>query len=65
MPGVTGTEVSVTGGSVRMPFLRFDRDRFLKGGPARAMGTRIPFAVDQEALKTRGVKMKLPRKLKG
>jgi uncharacterized protein len=65
MPGLTGTEVSVTGGSLRIPFLRFDRDRFLKGGPARAMGTRIPFAVNGEALKTRGVKMRLPRKLKG
>jgi predicted acyl esterase len=65
MPGVTQTEVSVTGGSVSMPFLRFDRKRTLKGGPAAAMGTRRPFPVDKDVLKTRGTKAKLPRKLKG
>ncbi|HYN37412.1 MAG TPA: CocE/NonD family hydrolase [Actinomycetota bacterium] len=65
MPGVTGTDVTVTGGDVTMPFLRYDRDNFLKGGPATAMSTRQPFAVDAEVLKTRGVKAKLPPKLKG
>lgn len=65
MPGVTGTDVNVTGGDVTMPFLRYDRDNFLKGGPATAMSTRQPFQVDAEVLKTRGVKAKLPPKLKG
>ena len=65
MPGMTHTEVPVTGGSVSLPFLRYDRDNFLKGGPAGAMSTRQPFPVEKSALKNRGVKAKLPRKLKG
>ena len=65
MPGVSGTDVTVSKGSVSMPFLRYDRDKFLKGGPAEAMTSRTPFAVEADVLKTRGVKAKLPPKLKG
>ena len=65
MPGVSGTDVTVSGGDVSIPFLRYDRDNFLKGGPSNAMATRKPFPVNAQVLKTRTVKAKLPPKLKG
>ena len=65
MPGVTGTDVTVTGGQVSMPFLRYDRDNFLKGGPATAQATRPTFTVVEDKLAGRSVKAKLPPKLKG
>jgi predicted acyl esterase len=62
--GTTNTEVTVNGGSVSLPFLRFARTKFLKGGPAAAMSTRVPVPVDKATIKDRSVKAKLPPKLK-
>lgn len=65
MPGMTQTEVNVTGGEISIPFLRNDRDKFVKGGPASAMSTRVPIPVVKGSIGDRSVKMKLPPKLKG
>jgi uncharacterized protein len=62
--GVTNTNVDVKGGSVSLPFLRFARTKFVKGGPAEAMSSREPFPVDKETIKSSKVKAKLPPKMK-
>lgn len=65
MPGMTQTRVAVTGGKISLPFLRYDRDKFLKGGPASAMSRRTPVPVLNKTISDRDVKMKLPPRLKG
>lgn len=62
--GTTNTEVTVKRGSLSLPFLRFARTKFLKGGAASAMSRRVPFRVEKGTIKNRSAKAKLPPKLK-
>jgi predicted acyl esterase len=50
LPVFSGATVTVEGGSLAIPFLRYKRDSFLKGSPASAMESRVPIAVDPAAI---------------
>ena len=63
-PGVTQTEVTVGGGNISIPFLRFARTRFLKGGPAEAMGDRQTDSLESATIKEATVKADLPPRLR-
>ena len=39
-PGTSGTDVTVTGGSVELPLLRYARDQFIEGGRSKSQGAR-------------------------
>ncbi len=64
VPGTSNTDVSVQGGALSLPFLRFDRRTFLDGGPSEDISHRAPFAVPSAAVEEATVGMELPPRLK-
>jgi predicted acyl esterase len=59
-PGITGTTVSVSGGSLSMPFLAYRRVANLAGGPAQALLDQAPITVDAATIRSRTAPAPLP-----
>lgn len=52
-PGTTGAQVNFSGGTVTIPFLRYQRTTTLPGGPSQDVQQRVTFAVDPNLIRTR------------
>jgi predicted acyl esterase len=63
-PGHTGAQVQVTGGSLTVPFLRYRRLHFLRGGPSQALRQRTTFRIPAPTLGARTVYAKPPPRLR-
>ncbi|MDQ3956830.1 MAG: CocE/NonD family hydrolase [Actinomycetota bacterium] len=62
-PIPTGQTVTIKGGKVELPFLRYLRTPNLSGGPAEAMGDVPQLTVDKSELKDRTAKADWPPRL--
>lgn len=59
-PPTTGTPVQVLAGKLTLPFLRFERDSDLEGGPSEAISQRVTFPVPQAFIELRTQPAQLP-----
>jgi predicted acyl esterase len=59
-PGITGTTVAVSGGSLAMPFLALLRVANLAGGPAQALKGQSSIIVSQATIASRTAPAPLP-----
>jgi predicted acyl esterase len=64
-PIPTNLPVTILGGKLELPFLRFVRTSNLKGGPAKAMGNVPQLEVDKSVLKERTAKANFPPRMIG
>jgi predicted acyl esterase len=63
-PGITGTTVAVSAGSLEMPFLALRRVANLNGGPAQALKDQAPITVDAATISSRTEPSPLPPRLR-
>lgn len=63
-PISTGTNVTVKGGSLSLPFLRFVRTSNLKGGPAEAQSSVPTMDFDPQTLEESETKTKFPPRMR-
>jgi predicted acyl esterase len=56
----TGQTVTIAGGKIELPFLRYERTANLKGGPAAAMANVPTLELDKQTIKQRTAKSDLP-----
>jgi len=59
-PGITGTGVTVSAGTLAMPFLALRRVANLAGGPAQALQDQDPIGVDPTTISSRTAPSSLP-----
>jgi predicted acyl esterase len=59
-PIPTGAPVTITGGKVELPFLKYLRTPNLKGGPAQAMSNVPELDIEPQTIKDRTAKADLP-----
>lgn len=64
-PSHTSSIVTVRGGSFSLPFVRFDRDTFLEGGPGALLDDplvwgRTPIDIDEDTIRRATVQTELP-----